>query len=131
MSAGSANLHDAPFLYLTTTGRKTGLPREIEIWFVASHESLYVFAEHFHRAQWVRNIEADPRVRVRLQDRELTATARVLHPERDADEWQAVRQLARAKYGWGEGLPVRITPDVSSELVDGAERQATPQVSLE
>jgi hypothetical protein len=22
------------FLYLTTTGRKTGLPREIEIWFV-------------------------------------------------------------------------------------------------
>jgi len=114
MSADPANLHDVQFLYLTTTGRKTGLPREIEIWFVDSNASLYVFAEHFHRAHWVRNIEADPRVRVRIQDRELAATARVLHPEQDAGEWQAVQQLAREKYGWGEGLPVRITPGISN-----------------
>jgi deazaflavin-dependent oxidoreductase (nitroreductase family) len=111
MSSASADFQDTQFLYLTTTGRKTGLPREIEIWFVGSNESLYVFAEHFHRAQWVRNIEVDPRVRVRIQGREIAATARVLHPEQDAGEWQAVQQLAREKYGWGEGLPVRITPD--------------------
>jgi F420H(2)-dependent quinone reductase len=29
-------------LYLTTTGRKTGKPRTIEIWFVAYERHLYV-----------------------------------------------------------------------------------------
>src|SRR5438132_181546 len=36
---------DTPFLYLTTTGRKTGLPREIEIWFVEADGRLYILAE--------------------------------------------------------------------------------------
>lgn len=98
------------YLYLTTTGRKTGLPREIEIWFVASGEHFYVLAEHFHEAQWVRNILKTPRVHVRAGDRAYDATATVLDPERDAAEWRTVQQLAREKYGWGEGLPVRITP---------------------
>lgn len=29
-------LFEAQYLYLTTTGRKTGQPRQIEIWFVTS-----------------------------------------------------------------------------------------------
>ena len=66
------------YLYLTTTGRKTGLPREIEIWFVAHAGRFYILAEHFHRTQWVKNILADPHVRVRINGREFAATARVL-----------------------------------------------------
>ena len=100
-------------LYLTTTGRKTGLPRQIEIWFVESRGKLYIFAEHFHRAQWVRNIANNPRVRVRLGDREFAATARALDRERDGDAWERAQALAREKYGWGNGLPVEITPDES------------------
>ncbi len=99
------------YLYLTTTGRKTGLPREIEIWFVASGRNLYVLAEHFHKAQWVRNIMKTPRVHVRVAGREHLAMATVLDPERDAADWQTVQQLAREKYGWGDGLPVRIAFD--------------------
>lgn len=102
--------HGGPYLYLTTTGRKTGLPREIEIWFVASGGTLYVLAERFHDAQWVRNIERNPRVRIRLGGEEREATARVLDPDRDAEEWRTAQRLARDKYGWGDGLPVRITP---------------------
>jgi deazaflavin-dependent oxidoreductase (nitroreductase family) len=100
-----------PYLYVTTTGRVTGLPRQIEIWFVAWNGNLYIFAERFHDAQWVKNISRDPRVRVRLGDREFGASARVLDPAADDDEWRTVRGLARDKYGWGDGLPVRITPD--------------------
>jgi len=37
------------FVYLTTTGRKTGLPREIEIWFVEADGSLFILAEHGSR----------------------------------------------------------------------------------
>ena len=103
------------YLYLTTTGRKTGLPHEIEIWFVASEGRLYVLAEHFHNAQWVKNIMRAPRVRVRVGDREFGAAARALDPTDDAEEWQRAQRLAHEKYGWGAGLPVRITPDEAIE----------------
>ena len=96
------------FLYLTTTGRKTALRREIEIWFVELKGKLYVLSEHFHRAQWVKNILSNPDVTVRLGGREFKATARVLTREADAAAWDEVQELARRKYGWGDGLPVEI-----------------------
>ena len=98
-------------LYLTTTGRTSGQPREIEIWFVVKEGRLYILAEHFRKANWVRNVEKNPRVRIRLGDYQFGATGRVLDPERDSPRWGAVQQLARDKYGWGEGLPVEFTPD--------------------
>jgi deazaflavin-dependent oxidoreductase (nitroreductase family) len=101
------------FLYLTTTGRKTGLPRQIEIWFVAATGRFYILAEHSHRTQWVKNIARNPRVRVRVGtrgSREFEATARALDPERDAEAWRTAQRLSQQKYGWGDGLPVEITP---------------------
>jgi deazaflavin-dependent oxidoreductase (nitroreductase family) len=98
------------YLYLTTTGRKTGLPREIEIWFVAHAGRFYILAEHFHRTQWVRNILADAQVTVRLGGREFRATARVLDEQADAALYRLAQRLEHEKYGWGDGLPVEITP---------------------
>jgi len=99
------------YLYLTTIGRVTGQPREIEIWFVQSDGKLYILAEQFHDAQWVKNIERNPRVHVRLGARQFEATARVLDGERDRPTWLTVQQLAREKYGWGDGLPVEVSRD--------------------
>ena len=48
---------DRQILYLTTIGRTTGLPREIEIWFVVWCERLYLFAETGEAAGWVKNIK--------------------------------------------------------------------------
>ena len=104
-------LADLQVLYLTTTGRVSGQPREIEIWFVEKDGRLYILAEHFRKANWVRNVERDPRVRISLGDRQFGAAGRVLDPARDSAQWNAVQQLARDKYGWGEGLPVEFTPD--------------------
>jgi len=97
------------YLYLTTTGRVTNQPREIEIWFVQIDDKFYILAEQFNRAQWVQNILRTPRVRVRLGDRHFDATARVLNEQHDAIAWQRAQQLAHEKYGWGDGLPVEIT----------------------
>jgi deazaflavin-dependent oxidoreductase (nitroreductase family) len=97
------------FLYLTTTGRASGLPREIEIWFVEADGKYYILAE-FAESHWVRNIEKDSRVRIRVGDRSFEASARVLDPKRDAAAWELARRLEREKYGWGDGLPVEITP---------------------
>lgn len=101
---------DLQFIYVTTTGRVTGQPREIEIWFVQLGENLYILAEHFFETQWVKNIQRNPSVRVRMRGREFAAHAQILDPELDAATWQTAQQLAREKYGWGEGLPVELAP---------------------
>jgi len=98
------------YLYLTTVGRISGQPRQIEIWFVESYGNFYILAEHFHNAQWVKNIKQNPRVHVRIGDREFDATARALDEHRDRDAWLTAQKLAREKYGWGDGLPVEIKP---------------------
>jgi deazaflavin-dependent oxidoreductase (nitroreductase family) len=100
----------AQFLYLTTIGRVSGLPREIEIWFVESNGKFYILAEKLHNAHWVQNIAKNPRVSVRIGDRRFEATARALDPVRDAAIWKLAQTLEREKYGWGDGLPVEITP---------------------
>jgi deazaflavin-dependent oxidoreductase (nitroreductase family) len=95
-------------LYLTTVGRKSGQPREIEIWFVTYQGRFYLLAERGHRANWVRNIRANPDVSIRIKQHQLRAHGRILDAEHDRQEWDAVVHLARRKYRWGEGLPVAI-----------------------
>ena len=104
-----SNDSSSSFLYLTTIGRVSGEPREIEIWFVERNDNFYVLAEHFRNAQWVRNIERNPRVTVRVDARNFEATARILDQEADRETWTAAQKLSTEKYGWGDGLPVEIT----------------------
>lgn len=103
------DLSAVKFLYLTTTGRVTGQPREIEIWFVEVEEKFYILAEHFHKTQWVKNILRNPRVSVCIEGQTYEATARVLDEEKDSELWQLAQNLEREKYGWGDGLPVELT----------------------
>ena len=62
-------------LHLTTTGRRTGLPREIEIWFVVCGERFYLFAETGEAVGW-SNIRRNPKVTVRISGRQIGAAAR-------------------------------------------------------
>jgi deazaflavin-dependent oxidoreductase (nitroreductase family) len=101
---------DNQVLYLTTIGRTTGLPRQIEIWFVVCRERFYLFAERGESAGWVKNIRRDPKVMVRIGEWQIDATARVLDRQADRKQWDLVASMADQKYGWGEGLPVEITP---------------------
>ncbi len=93
-------------LYLTTVGRKTGKPRTIEIWFIISQRRIYLLAERGLKAQWVRNIRANPEVTIQIDQRRFKARGQILDNARDHQEWQVVADLSRRKYGWGEGLPV-------------------------
>jgi len=96
------------FVYVTTIGNKTGLPREIEIWFVEVEGRIYILAEHGLNAKWVQNIIKSPNVKVRLRGQQSSGTARVLDAAQDADIYTKAQNAAREKYGWGEGLPVEI-----------------------
>jgi deazaflavin-dependent oxidoreductase (nitroreductase family) len=96
-------------LYLTTTGRRSGLLREIEIWFTRWRERYYVIAEHGPRAQWVQNLLRDPRVQVRVAEATFPARARVIDPAVEPELKAAVQARSRGKYGWGDGLVVELT----------------------
>jgi deazaflavin-dependent oxidoreductase (nitroreductase family) len=69
---------------LETTGRRSGEPRRTPVGKGIVGDTLWVIAEHGRKAAYVRNIEADPRVRVRLGRAWRTGTAQVL-PE---DDWR-------------------------------------------
>lgn len=94
-------------MYLTTRGRKTAQPREIEIWFTHRDGRFYVIAE-YRSSHWVQNVGADPEVQVRVAGSSFKAHARVLSPEVDLELQRAVQELSRKKYGWGEGLVVEL-----------------------
>ena len=98
------------FLYLTTTGRISGHSREIEIWFTERGGRFYLIAELRERANWVRNIQAQPQVRFRVGNRQFDGTARIVDDDRDPELTRAVKELSHAKYGWSDGLVVEITP---------------------
>ena len=96
------------YLYLTTTGRRSGRPRQIEIWFTRHGGRYYLVAEHGRRAQWVQNLLAKPAVRVRVGSRRFRAAARVVDHARERALVAEVRRRSEAKYGWGDGLVVEI-----------------------
>jgi deazaflavin-dependent oxidoreductase (nitroreductase family) len=100
--------HPQSFLYLTTTGRRTGLPREIEIWFTSRRGRYYLVAERGERANWVRNIRVEPRVRFRINGRAHRGHARVVTARAEPTLAAAIRRLSEKKYGWGRGLVVEL-----------------------
>ncbi|HYJ70971.1 MAG TPA: nitroreductase/quinone reductase family protein [Actinomycetota bacterium] len=55
-----------PYCYLTTTGRVSGRPHTIEIWFALQDRTLYVLSGGGDRSDWVRNLLRHPEVSVRL-----------------------------------------------------------------
>jgi deazaflavin-dependent oxidoreductase (nitroreductase family) len=99
------------YCYLTTTGRVSGEPREIEIWFALDGRTLYLLSGGGDRSNWVRNLVRDPSVTVRIADRTFSGTAGVVE---DAEERERARALVAGKYGredsdWRRsGLPVRV-----------------------
>ena len=93
------------------------MPREIEIWFVIHRDRFYLFSETGEAAAWVKNIRRNPEVVVRIEARRVSATARVLDRETDRELWEQVAAIAERKYGWGDGLPVEITPFMSARPI--------------
>ena len=93
---------DEEFCYLTTRGRVTGRPHEIEIWFslVPETRTLYMLAGGGDRSDWVRNLRREPAVTVRISGEELKGTAR---PIEESEEDGLARRLLVEKYERGPG----------------------------
>ena len=100
----SPELVAAQFCYLETTGRVSGRPHTVEMWFAAGEDgrTVYCLSGGGDRADWVRNLRARPAVRVRIGSVTFQGSGRVVlgKPEEPA----ARRALAAKYYGWREGL---------------------------
>lgn len=90
--------------YLTTTGRISGEPHEIEIWFGAHATSLYFLSGGGEDADWVKNLRATPAATARIGAVTVGGVGRIVT---DADEDALARRLLAAKYErWREGRPL-------------------------
>ncbi|GAA2247507.1 MULTISPECIES: nitroreductase/quinone reductase family protein [Streptomyces] len=111
---GNPVLRRMPFqTLLETTGRVSGLPRRTPVGGRRVGGSFWLVSEFGERSQYVRNIQADPRVRVRVRGRWHTGTARLLP---DDDPLARLRTLPRfnsaAVRAFGAGLlTVRVDLD--------------------
>lgn len=84
------------FAYLTTTGRTTGNPHRIEMWFAAENGNVYLLSGGRDTSDWVKNLQANPNVTVELGTDTFTGMAEVLAPDTPEDE--RARQLLVEKY---------------------------------
>ena len=94
----------ASFCYLTTTGRVSGRPHTIEIWFALHERTLYLLSGGRDGSDWVRNLQASPEVTVRIGRRDAPAAAgraRLVAPGSDEDA--LARRLVTGKYQPGYG----------------------------
>src|SRR5690554_444441 len=85
-----------PFAYLTTTGRRTGNPHRIEIWFAVEDGRLYLLSGGRDRSDWVRNLQANPQVTVELGGEIHAGSARIL--QAGSAEDARARELLVEKY---------------------------------
>src|SRR6185312_7869694 len=85
MTGDLGSLAGEDFCYLTTTGRVSGRPHTIEIWFALYENTLYMLSGGMDRADWVKNSLHLPDVTVRIKDITFTGKARLVsNPEEDA-----------------------------------------------
>jgi len=91
---------------LTTIGRRSGRPHEIEIWFGVIDDTMYLISGNGPTADWYRNALANPAVTVRLAGETSPGVARdVTNP----DERRRVGDLMGAKYPWDGDSSIGLT----------------------
>src|SRR5215213_7682674 len=114
------------FCYLTTTGRVTGRPHEIEIWFalVPQRRALYMLSGGGDRSDWVKNLRRDPDVEVRIAGERYSGRAR---EARDAEEDELARRLLVEKYESSPGRLENWRRRALPVVVDLAHLEATCQ----
>ena len=109
------HLADEDYCYLTTTGRVTGRPHEIEIWFALEGSTLYMLSGAGDRSDWVKNLRHTPEATVQIADSEFHGRGRIVE---EAEEEDLARRLLFEKYqprtggdlsGWRRSaLPVAV-----------------------
>lgn len=104
-------VYNPEFLYLTTVGRKSGEPHEIEIWYVPQGKCYYLISGGRMEADWVKNLLHNPHVSLWVLGQYYKGTGRVLDRATETELADSVDELMQAKYQWNDGLIIEICPE--------------------
>jgi deazaflavin-dependent oxidoreductase (nitroreductase family) len=94
--AAGASAREPDFCYLTTTGRRSGDPHRIEIWFASEGDTVYMLSGGRGSSDWVRNLMVSPQVALEIAGEVRSTRARVLPAGSDEDA--LARRLLVEKY---------------------------------
>ncbi len=112
-------------LLLTTTGRRSGLPRMTALQYEEIDGDIYLGSSKGVFASWVKNILADAHVAIRLKSRRFNGLAEVVtDPERIADFMEVRLERHPRMVGMilkSEGLPKNPSRE---ELIDYSQKLA-------
>jgi deazaflavin-dependent oxidoreductase (nitroreductase family) len=86
---------DLEYCYVTTTGRRSGRPHTIEIWFALHEGRVYLLSGAGEASDWVRNIRTNPTVGLRIGEHDYIARAHVVD---EPAEDELARALLVEKY---------------------------------
>ncbi len=100
MKNNLASLKTEEYCYLTTKGRVSGKPHEIEIWFGVNEGKLYLLSGGKEKSDWVKNLLKDSNVSVRIAKQTFKGIARIV---KDKKEDEMARYLLAEKYQEWEG----------------------------
>ena len=95
MSPDLQILAEEDFCYLTTTGRNTGQPHTIEIWFALQDQTLYMLSGGREKSDWVKNTLRTPAVQMKINNTTFSGQARHVT---DATEEAQARKIVFEKY---------------------------------
>jgi len=105
MSLDLPKLAEEDFCYLTTTGRISGRPHTIEIWFALNGQTLYMLSGGRDKSDWVKNALHTPAVQMKINSTIFSGTARLVT---STEEDTLARKIVFEKY----------EPRSSDDLVD-------------
>ncbi len=101
---------------LETTGRRSGRRRRTPVGNGLQGDTFWIVAEHGRRAAYVRNLEANPRVRVFVHGRWRTGTARVAPEENPRERLKRVGSaLSRLAVRLAAVDPVVVRVDLETD----------------
>src|SRR5688500_12226126 len=110
----AADPADLDYCHVTTTGRRSGNPHTIEIWFALHEGRVYLLSGGGEGSDWLKNLRVHPTVGVRMGERDMICRASVVE---DVEEDRLARRLLLDKYA----------PRYSGDLEEWA-RTAVPVV---
>ena len=99
---------------LETRGRKSGQPRRTPVGNGLRNGHFWIVTEHGRRAGYVRNIQADPRVRVKVGRRWYEGTAHILPDDDPVERMRLLRRRsndALVRLVGTEHLTIRVDLD--------------------
>ena len=92
------SVKDEKYIHLTTLGRKTGKPHEVELWFALGDGKLYLSHEGEH-TDWMKNLAKNGKVSVKIGSLKFDVLAKILKEDQLKGCWDksALREILQAR----------------------------------